>query len=147
MPSPPPNSGEPCPKRSWFTIMMPFAARTLCECQPSGILMCWRNFGCFGSETSKSEVPLGLRMCPMSRMLASTHTCPPPGTSMCATCLVLRDFIYLHQARDIALGQAAPFLMQPERAQRRLVAAQEKNDRFAPRLIHMLVPLASRYRE
>src|SRR2546428_564569 len=37
MPKPPPKSGVPCPKRSWLTIITPFATRTLCECQPSGI--------------------------------------------------------------------------------------------------------------
>src|SRR6516165_11214027 len=34
---PPPNSAGPLsPSRSWLTIMMPFATRTLWECQPCG---------------------------------------------------------------------------------------------------------------
>src|SRR3954471_381391 len=139
MPRPPPNSGEPCPKRSWFTIMTSFATRTLCECQPSGIGTLASGFGCLGSATSKIDVPFGFFMWPTKSVLPSTHTCPPPATSMWPTSLVFFAFIS-DQLFGIAAGSAAVLAMQAERAQRRLVARDEEDHRLRFRFVDVLVP-------
>src|SRR3954470_4140690 len=137
MPRPPPKSGEPCPKRSWLTIITPFATRTLCECQPSGIGTLASGFGCFGSLTSKIEVPLGFFMWPTKSVLPSTQTCPPPATSMCETSFVLRAFMS-GQSFDVAGRGAAVPAVQAKGAQRRLVARDEEDHRLRSGLVDVL---------
>src|SRR3954468_696617 len=68
--------------------MMPLPTRALCECVPSGISMVASSFGFFGSLTSTTEVPCGLRIWPTYAMLFSTTTCPPPGQSNNPACLI-----------------------------------------------------------
>src|SRR3982751_6009598 len=152
MPRPPPKSALPWPKRLWLTIITPVATRTLGDCQPSGIGTVASSSGRFGSRTSMIDVPLGFFMWPTKSVVPSTQTCPPPGTSMWATCFVLRacisssaskngDCHQLNETLDVAVGGAAPALVQPERAQRRLVAGDEQHYRRA-RFVDVLIPLA-----
>ena len=67
MPSPGRNSGGigrvSAKLVSWLTIISPLPTRTLWECVPCGMPIAASSFGFFGSRTSITEVPWGLRMC------------------------------------------------------------------------------------
>jgi hypothetical protein len=63
--------------------MMPFATRTLWECQPCGRSMVASLRGWRGSATSTIVVPLGQCMWPIKSVVPSAQTCPPPGQSKC----------------------------------------------------------------
>src|SRR6266403_5281532 len=141
MPSPAPNSSLPFPNRSWLTTMTSLATRTLWECQPSGTAICARTFGWRGSATSTIVVPYGLRMWPTYIVVPSTQTWPPPGQSKWPISVVFQDLampgavsrsrrappLGSDETNDVAAGLAAPFLVEAESAQRRLVAGDEED--------------------
>src|SRR5262249_42310656 len=167
----PPNSAGPLsPSRSWLTIMMPFATRTLWECQPCGRSMVASLRGWRGSAASTMVVPLGQCMCPIKSVPPSTQTCPPPGQSKCDMRVV---FDRLDTKRsttvrswggasagaqpvlarsssgdfdDAAGGVATPLFEQVEAFQRGLIAGHEQGGGLPVVVVDVLEPGAARHR-
>src|SRR5215831_16335394 len=165
---PPPNSAGPLsPSRSWLTIMMPFATRTLWECQPCGRSMVASLRGWRGSATSTIVVPFGQCMWPIKSVVPSTQTCPPPGQSKCDISVVfhrldtktLNQVTFVGAAQpvlgrsssgdldDAAGGVAAPLLEQVEAFQCGLIAGDEQDGSLPVVAVNVLEPGAARHRQ
>src|SRR6516164_4473403 len=168
---PPPNSADPLsPSRSWLTIMMPFATRTLWECQPCGRSMVASLRGWRGSATSTIVVPLGQCMWPIKSVAPSTQTCPPPGQSKCDMRVVFDrldtkrsikvTFVGAASARaqpvlarsssgdfhDAAGGVATPLFEEVEAFQCGLIAGDEQDGGLPVVAVDVLEPGAARHR-
>src|SRR5262245_23700970 len=149
--------------------MMPLAARTLWECQPSGRSMVASARGLRGSATATMLVPCGACMCPMNIVVPSSQTCPPPGQSKCDTRLVFDRLATERSIRwsdvvavgagsyrpprgsdnlhDVAGRIAAPLLIEVEAFQGGLIARHEQHGGPFVVAVDVLEPGAARHRQ